>query len=123
MTYPGVYIMPWHTLAVGKCPGALGKCPGTLNSEFFIPWPLTGGRGNLGELKAKARVKAKVKVKAKNQGQKIICLELHETHEYGIKIFEKNFPSITDYPGQDLVSQRSARAISERSRPGQVTKF
>ena len=51
--------MPWHALAVGKCPGALGKCPGTPNIEFFMPWQLTGGRGTLGEFRAKVGVKAR----------------------------------------------------------------
>ena len=52
---------------------------------------MTGGRGCLRELKAKAgvTVKSKVKVKVK----KLIYLESRETHEFQIIFFEIFFPA------------------------------
>ena len=83
----GVTISPWHTLAVGNHPGTFGNDPGAFNSDFFIPWQLTGGRGCLRELKAKAGVTVKSKVK------KLIYLESRETHEFQKIFFEIFFPA------------------------------
>ena len=92
----GVTNSPWHTLALGNHPGTLRKYPGTLISGFSIPWQLTGSRGDLGELKAKAMVMMKAKVKAKIKVKKIKCSELFETQEFEIKFSEK-ISSHTNY--------------------------
>ena len=89
----GVTKSPWHTLALGNHPGAFGNDPGTFNSAFFIPWQLTGGRGCLRELKAKAGVTVKSKVKVKIKVKKLIYLELRETHEFQKLFFEIFFPA------------------------------
>ena len=84
----GVTKSPWHTLALGNPPGAFGNDPGAFNSDFFIPWQLTGGRGCLRELKAKAGVTVKSKVKVKIKVKKLIYLESRETHEFQKIFFE-----------------------------------
>ena len=49
-----------------------------------------------------------VQGQGQNQGQKIDILRIARNARISNNIFRNFFPSITDYPGQDLVSQRKA---------------
>ena len=60
----------------------------------MIPRQVTGSRGDLKEFKAKVRVMMKVQGQGLGQifGIKMMCVELLETKESGIKFFENYFP-------------------------------
>ena len=58
-----------------------------------------------------------VQGQGQNQGQKIDILRIARNTPISKNNFRDFFPSITDYPGQDLLSQWKA-AVALRNHPG-----
>ena len=59
-----------------------------------------------------------VQGQGQNQGQKIDILRIARNARISNNIFRFFFPSITDYPGQDLVSEQTWHTLAPGNHPG-----